>query len=808
MQAGRVHSISQRTALACLALSLLAWPVFSPELHVDAAHKPAPAPQQDWSAYNGGVNGRHFSGLTQIDKSNVHLLRQVWRFDAGADGGLQTNPLIAGHTLYGYTSALQVVALDAATGKQLWKFDSGVTGGQPSRGFNLWVGPNGEKRLFAYIMNFLYALDPSTGKPIATFGDGGRIDMRKDLGNPYEENNVAMTTPGVLYKDLLISGFRTNEVKPAPHGDIRAYNVVTGKLAWSFHTIPHPGEEGYKTWPDGAWKDAGAANNWPSFALDEQRGIVFAPTGSAVPDFYGAERVGDDLYANCLLALDAATGKKLWHFQGVHHDVWDRDFPSPPALVTVRHDGQLVDAVAQTSKQGFVFLFDRVTGKPLFPIEERPYPASDVPGEVTSPTQPLPLAPEPYARQRVTADSLTNRSPEAHAWAVEEFKKMRSDGQFIPLTVGKQTIVFPGFDGGGEWGGPAVDPQKGILYVNASEMAWLGGLVEAPRGGTPGAQLYQSQCAMCHGADRKGNPPAFPALDKIFSTMPAKQVAETIRGGKGRMPSNPNLAEKQVQSLLDYLHSDVDPAASSAAIADSGGKDPAGAKIYARNCAICHGDDRMGAPYFPSLFGVRSRLTDEQTLAVIHMGKGRMPAFTRISESEMAALFRFLGAPPVEVAADKKELTPETPPAHQDRYNFTGYRKFLDPDGYPAVSTPWGTLNAIDLNTGKYLWKIPFGYYPELAAKGMDTTGTENYGGPVLTASGVLFIGATIYDRKLRAFDAQNGKLLWQTDLPYAGNATPATYTVDGKQFLVIATSGLRDRKGPQGAAYVAFALP
>jgi quinoprotein glucose dehydrogenase len=710
-----------------LAAAVLAAYLTNPELSVRGAAQESSTPgnpRTGWPVYGGDSNGDRFSPLTQINRENVKHLKIAWSFDAGADGGLQTNPMIVERTMFVYTPSLQVIALDAVTGKKQWSFEPGVKATQPSRGFAYWTDGK-QNILFAGVMEHLYALDPATGKLIDSFGENGSVDLRKDLGNEdFASNFAVMTSPGAIYKDTIIVGFRAPETHPAPHGDIRAYDVHTGKLRWSFHTIPHPGEPGYETWPKDAWLTAGAANNWPGMVVDQQRGIVFAPTGSAVDDFYGADRLGNDLYANTLLALDANTGKLLWHFQGVHHDIWDRDFPSPPVLLTVKRDGKSIDAVAQTTKQGFVYVFERTTGKPLFPIEEKPYPASDVPGEAASPTQPLPLVPAPFARQRLTADMLTNRTPEAHAWAVEQFSKFRSDGQFIPLSVGKDTIIFPGYDGGAEWGGPAVDPRSSVMYVNANDIAWTGALEKNQSGG-PGFTLFQSQCALCHGADRKGSPPQFPALLGVSDRLSDAAITAVIHNGRGRMGAFPNIQGDSLRALLEYLHT----------------------------------------------------------------GPGSEPATSgRTDKVEAASIAKASGEPL--------------------KYHFTGYKKFLDPEGYPAIAPPWGTLNAIDLNTGKYLWKVPFGQYPELAAKGMTQTGSENYGGPVVTAGGLVIIAATNYDRKIRAYNSDTGELLWEADLPYAGNATPATYMVDGKQYIVIATSGARDKKHPQGAAYVAFALP
>jgi glucose dehydrogenase len=790
----------------------------------------------DWPVYDGQAAGDHYSALTQINRSNVGELKVAWTFDTHEKGGLETNPLIIGRVLYAYTPSQRVIALDGATGRLIWTFYAGSPGYQPSRGLSYWT--NGKSSiLFAGALTNLYALDPATGKPIRSFGDGGKIDLRKGLSNgDYTKEVAALTSPGVIFKDMIIVGFRVPEVEPALHGDIRAFDVHTGVLRWTFHTIPHPGEYGYETWPKDAWKVTGSANNWAGMALDEKRGILYVPTGSAVTDFYGYDRIGDDLFADTLLALDANTGKRIWHFQAVHHDIWDRDFPAPPALVTVFRNGMAIDAVAQTTKQGFLFLFDRTNGKPLFPIEERRFPASNVAGEQASQTQPVPLLPAPFARQLLTANMLTTRTTEAHDWAVKQFQTFRSEGQFVPFDVDKQTVVFPGFDGGAEWGGPAVDPHSRVIYINANDVAWTGGLTEN-RPGSVGSTLYQIQCASCHGTDRRGSPPTFPSLIKVDKRLSDAAITELLYTGKGRMPSFPNVTGTSLAALLHFLK--TDPGLANAEQDGGGGKRPnagdteqrgrppqeavtapvagnraeiAGARLYDKNCAICHGEDLLGAPSnYPALVGVRQRLGDGQILKDIHDGKGRMPAFKKLNDADSAAILRFLGDSAGMANADmssKHEAESSQSPAVMARYRFTGYRKFLAPDGYPAIVPPWGTLSAIDLDTGKYLWKIPLGNYPELIAKEMKPTGTENYGGPIVTAGGIVIISATIYDSKIRAFDSRTGKLLWEAKLPYAGVATPATYMIDGKQYIVIATSGGRNPKGPQGAAYVAFALP
>lgn len=638
-------------------------------------------------------------------------LQTAWTFDTQESGGLQTSPIVVHGILYGITPSQKVFALDAAKGTLRWRFDSGVTGTQPDRGLAYWERGS-DRRIIVGVMNFVYELNADSGQPITSFGDHGRIDLRENLGRDPASASIALTSPAIVYRDLLIVGGREPETLPAPPGDIRAYEIQTGKLRWSFHTIPHPGEFGYDTWPKDAWKTTGAANNWTGMTLDAEAGVLYVPTGSAAFDFYGGDRVGDDLFADCLIALKAETGERIWHFQGVRHDVWDRDFPSPSVLVKVRREGRTIDALAQTTKQGFVYVFDRATGKPLFPIEYRKYPASELVGEVTAPEQPLPTRPLPFARQRLTEDLLTTRTPEAHQWALEKFRTFRSEGQFVPLGTKQPTVIFPGFDGGAEWGGPAFDPETALLYVNSNDLAWYAQLAENKVTTASGRSVYQSQCSICHRDDMAGSPPIYPSLKEVGRRLSVSAIAGVIRKGRGRMPAFPNVSGEELQALIDYL---------------------------------AKGENK------------------------------------ELSSSDSATLMR---------------------------YRFSGYTRFLDPDGYPAVAPPWGTLNAINLNTGEYAWKIPFGEYPELAAKGIRNTGTENYGGPVVTAGGLLFIGATNYDRKFRAFDKSTGELLWETTLPFTGNATPITYQVDGRQYVAIAAGGGKDLKSKSGGVYVAFALP
>lgn len=674
----------------------------------------------EWSEYLGGPDRNHYSSLTQINRSNVQNLEVAWIYSTADSGQMQVNPIIVDGVLFGVTANVQAFALDAATGKEIWNFkDKSQKGSNTSRGVAYWRDGNDQRILHA-VGAKLFALDARTGIPVESFGENGKIDLHTGLPEVAMDKYMVSNTPGTIFEDLIVMPLRLSEDSDAAPGDIRAFNVRTGKLAWTFHTIPYPGEFGYETFPKDAYKNTftGAANNWAGMAVDRKRGILYVPTGSAGYDFYGAKRKGSNLFSNCLIALDARTGKRIWHYQTMHHDLWDRDLPAPPNLITVTHKGKRIDAVAQVTKQGYIFVFDRVTGKPLFPIREVPTPKDALPGEFPWPTQPIPTKPAPYARQAhtLTENDISIHAPDRDS-LMAKFKGYKKALFASPSKEG--TVILPGFDGGAEWGGAAADPNAGIIYVNSNEMAWILTMIDAPKASdmstlSPGEKVYQTYCVTCHGPDRKGNVKSgYPSLVDINTRKDRPAITQLVSNGKGMMPGFPMLSADEKQALVAFL------------------------------------------------------VGDEKTEATS------------------------------KVNASKKVYLP---------YRSTGYNKFLDRNGLPAISPPWGTLNAINLNTGEYLWKIPFGEVESLRAKGVPTTGIENYGGPVVTASGLLFIAAT-KDEKFRVFDKETGALLWETRLPAAAFATPATYQVNGKQYVVVACGGtkLGTKKGNK---YVAFALP
>jgi quinoprotein glucose dehydrogenase len=577
-----------------------------------------------------------YSGLRQIDTDNVRGLQVAWVYhtrDAGEKSPIECTPIVVDGVMYITTASTKVVALNAATGQEIWQFDPYQdlsrnwikASGGVNRGVALWSDgrTRGERRIFAGLSDGrLISLDAKTGKLDPAFASGGQIDLRKGIERDISRMAYGPTSAPMIFEDLVVLGFSNDEGHPGAPGDIRAFDARTGKERWRFHTVPRPGEEGHDTWPTNAWEQRGGANAWGGFSLDEAKGILLCGTGSAGADFHGADRTGAGLFANCTLALDARTGRRLWHFQTVHHDLWDHDNPCPPVVVNVQHDGHSIAAVAQVTKTGYCYLLDLMTGKPLFPVREQPVPPSDVPGEVAFPTQPVPNMPPPFARQVFTDDEVTTLSPQARDFVRAELRSLRYGQANLPPSL-QGTVVTPGFHGGATWSGASFDPSTGYLYVNSNEV------------------------------------PAIIAL---------------------------------------------------------------------------HSDERGG-------------------------------------------------------------------------FKFGGYRNFTDDAGYPAIKPPWGRLTAIDLNKGEFAWQVVLGEFPELTARGIPPTGTENFGGTIVTAGGLVFIGGT-KDEKFRAFDKLSGKVLWEHQLKAGGYATPCTYAVDGRQFVVIAAGGGGKLNTKSGDEFVAFTLP
>jgi quinoprotein glucose dehydrogenase len=640
----------------------------------------------DWTRSQADAAGTRYSPLAEIDRSNVKSLELAWIYHSN-DGkaNIQCTPVIVGGVLYAPTAGNNIVALNASTGVELWRFQPG---GHPAqRGLIYWPGTqSAAPRLLFTSGPYLFALDPKTGKPVSSFGNSGKVA------------SGGVVAP-VVYRDMVIT---------ANFNVITGFDISSGRLLWKFDVLPAP------TNPNDDGTDIGG-NVWGGIALDAGRGVVFAATGSPHPNFVGIEHPGDNKNANCVLALDAKSGKLLWSFQEIRHDIWDLDIPAPPNLVTVMHDGKRVDAVAQVTKIGNTLLLDRLTGKTLFPYRLRRAPVSALPGESTSPYQPVFELPQPFARQEFKPSDITELSPQAHAFA-ERLLQNANYGWFQPFESGKATVYY-GIHGGGQWTGAAFDPSTSWLYVNANEIAW------------------------------------FPTVLRT-------------RAGASSDPHAPS----------------------------------AGESTYRERCAACHGADRKGKGMAPSLRGLPNRMLDDEAVRIIQDGRDAMPA-VRVPVDRRQGLIDFL--------FDRDVPVDNSPVTAQTKWDYfpNGYPKLVDDAGYPGTKPPWGTLNAIDLNTGKIAWKVPLGEYDELTRKGIPKTGTENFGGATVTAGGVVFCAGT-RDLKIRAFDKATGRELWAYKLPFGGYAPPAIYQAGGREYVVVAATGGGKLGGALGDTYVAFALP
>ena len=616
-----------------------------------------------WQSYGSGPDSSQYSSLKQINKSNVTQLQMAWSYPIGG-GALTFGPLVVGRTMFVVKSGA-VVALDAATGQERWTHQ-----GAPAKGMNYWESKDGRDKRLVYVAGGnLTAINAVTGETITSFGKNGLVDPTAGSDRPVGRPGG---NPGRIYENTIILALSggANYAPGTTPGDIRAFDVVTGEHKWTFHSIPRPGEFGADSWPAEYLPTAGGVHNWSEMTVDAENGIVFIPFGTARFDFYGGNRKGNNLFANSLVALDAKTGKRLWHFQTIHHDLWDYDLPNSPKLLTVRHDGRDVDVVAQATKHGFLFVFNRKTGEPLWPIEERPVPQSDVPGEWSSPTQPVPTKPPAFARQSFTERDINPHIPAAEQQVLREaFKGWRNEGLFTPPSL-RGSVQMPGHNGGTNWGRSAVDPQNGMMYIVSNEQPTLMTLI--PPGGARGGG---------------------------------------VGGGAGPCPAPANAPPR------------------------GGGAARAGAPGGGAPGAPGRGAGRAGPP----------------------------------------------AAPPAPAADAGPEFT---------RYTSPVVFMFSQSTGLELIGPPWSRLTAYDLNKGTIAWQVPHGEVTALARQGKTGLGSQNPRGGVVVTAGGLVLAGTSSDRKFRAYDKDNGKVLWELELPAASEGIPAVYEVDGRQYLAIATGG------------------
>ena len=703
----------------------------------------------DWGIYRGDKKGTQYSELAQINAENVHLLEKAWeyQYEGKAEGpGIYSNCIVVDGLLYFNTPRMHTVALDAATGEQVWIFDpaahnDGKVIRSRSRGLVYWEDENGNnKRIFNSVRDRVYALDARTGKLIEPFGqlDNSKfIDLRQNLPIPPEQADVEITSQGVVYKNYLIIPGRQPEGNSGTPGDIRAYNALTGKFEWIFNTIPLEGQYGHDTWE---WEDDmiyGAANPWGGLTVDEERGWVFAATGSAAGEFiYGGSRKGENLFANCVLALDATTGERKWHYQVIRHDIWDYDLPPAPMLVTTTTEKGTRDVVVQMGKLPLLFVFDRDSGEPVFPVVDMPVPSfKGVPGEQPHPTQPWPLKPAPLVRTAMYESDITDITPESHANVLEQFRKHRTGPVYTPASI-EGTITTPGHHGSVEWAGGAFDPSTNVLYVAVNEEPTVHTLVPMEPDNpltnlTPvqaGARIYDTNCTQCHGLNKAGNPP-YPRLTGLAKSD--DEIRKILTEGYGGMPSFKNFSDDEISNIIAYLRNE---------------------------------DEALARPAMAKADSANNVLTWSGT------GSG----------------------------GDWKTTTPQY---------VNKVHHFVDHMGFPAIKPPWGQLIAVDIAAGEILWRVPLGEYPKLVEMGIRNTGTEIFGGPVVTAGNIVFIAGTA-DEKIRAFSKHNGALLWEYKLPAGGYTTPSVYMINGKQYLVMAAGGAGKIGTPPGKSIIAFSLP